>query len=461
MNLLYLRNAGLTLILCCLSAFSVSAQPAKSPDTGPNSVYHLMKKVADWQWNELETKGWKTSKKDWTNGALYTGMMAWGNVANDERYYKKLIQVGEDNNWKIGKNRHEADDYCVGQLYSQLYGIYKNPKYIADFKSLADTLVMLPHTESLEWKNRIDYREWAWCDALFMGPPALADLAAATGDQKYLDKTAKLWWKTTDYLMDKDEFLYYRDSRFFSKKENNGAKVFWSRGNGWVIGGLVRVLSVMPDDYPDRPRFVKLLQNMSAKMAKIQQADGTWHASLLDPDAYPVKETSGTGFYCYAMAWGINNGVLSYKEYAPVVHKAWEAMVSSVHPDGKLGFVQAQGAAPDKVTYDDTDVYGVGAFLLAGTEIMRMKVNEQRNLGLIEYTNPSAVVKAGELQIKWAEVLKAYKGAKAGKLKLRDALSGEEIPVKVKMGKDKKPAFLSFNSVIQPGSNKLFTISNI
>lgn len=459
MNLLYLKNAGLILLFCCLCAFSTYAQPVRS--SAPGSVHQLMKKVADWQWNELETNGWKTSKKDWTSGTLYTGMMAWAKVANDERYYKKLIQVGEDNNWKIGKNRHEADDYCVGQLYSQLYAIYKNPEYIADFKSLADTLVMLPHVESLEWKNRIDYREWAWCDALFMGPPALADLAAATGDQKYLDKTSKLWWKTTDYLMDKDEFLYYRDSRFFTKKENNGAKVFWSRGNGWVIGGLVRVLSVMPDSHPDRPRFVKLLQNMSAKMAKIQQPDGTWHASLLDPGSYPVKETSGTGFYCYAMAWGINNGVLSYQEYAPVVHKAWEAMVGSVHPNGKLGFVQAQGAAPDKVTYEDTDVYGVGAFLLAGTEIMRMKVNEQKNLGLLEYANPLAVAKSGELQIRWNDVLKAYKGAKVGKLKLRDALTAEEIPVKVKMGKDKKPAFISFKSVVQPGSNKLFTISNI
>ena len=221
-----------------------------------DSIYYQMKKVADWQWKTLETDGWKNHKKDWTSGAMYAGMMDWAQLANNESYYKKLIQVGEDNKWKIGRYRQFADDYCVGQLYSQLYTIYKEPKFIADFKSIADTIVALPHTESLEWKNGIYTREWAWCDALFMGPPALGYLSQATGDLKYLDKASALWWKSTSYLFDKDENLYYRDSRYFNKKEKNGTKVFWARGNGWVIGGLVRALSVMPQNHPDRKKFI-------------------------------------------------------------------------------------------------------------------------------------------------------------------------------------------------------------
>ena len=47
---------------------------------------------------------------------------------------------------------------------------------IQKFRLPADSIVALPHDESLEWKNGIQFRELAWCDALFMAPPALAYL---------------------------------------------------------------------------------------------------------------------------------------------------------------------------------------------------------------------------------------------------------------------------------------------
>jgi unsaturated rhamnogalacturonyl hydrolase len=259
-----------------------------------------------------------------------------------------------------------------------LYGIYKNPLYIADFKNMADSLVTAPHSEQLLWVNKIHLREWAWCDALYMAPAALANLSEVTHDKKYLDEACKLWWKTSGYLYDKDEHLFFRDSRYFAQKEKNGKKVFWSRGNGWVMGGLVNVLSKMPQNYPDRERFVAEFKQMAQKIATLQQSDGTWHASLLDPGSYPSKETSGTGLFCYALAWGVNQKILSYNDYYPVIDKAWKALTSSVHADGKLGFVQPIGASPDKVTADDTEVYGVGAFLLAGGQMLILEKNGTR-----------------------------------------------------------------------------------
>ncbi|MES2278128.1 MAG: glycoside hydrolase family 88 protein [Bacteroidota bacterium] len=331
-----------------------------------------MKKVADWQWHTLETNGWKNNRKDWTNGAMYTGMLAWAKIANDETYYQKLVGVGNSTKWQIGRSRFFADDYCIGAMYAQLYKIYQNPLYIADFKNMADSLIVLPHTEPLLWKNNVHLREWAWCDALFMGPPSLAYLSDATGDQAYLNMACKLWWKSSDFLYDTDDHLFYRDNRYFTQKEKNGEKVFWSRGNGWVLAGIARLLTVMPDKHPDRAKFIKQFKQMAKKIASLQQSDGSWHASLLDPASYSGKETSGTGFFCYALAWGINQKILPYKQYNPIVNKAWQALTTSVHPDGKLGYVQPQGAAPDKVGFDDTEVYGVGAFLLAGSEMLKL-----------------------------------------------------------------------------------------
>jgi rhamnogalacturonyl hydrolase YesR len=180
------------------------------------------------------------------------------------------------------------------------------------------------------------------------------------------------WWATTDYLYDKTEHLYLRDSTYFDRREANGRRVFWSRGNGWVFAGLARVLEAMPADFQDRPRYVQLYRDMAAKLITVQQPDGLWRASLLDPNAYPAPETSGTGFFCYGLAWGVNRGLFDEATYRPVVARAWQGLVGCVHPDGMLGSVQPIGAAPDKVSPDLTEVYGVGAFLLAGKEVHKM-----------------------------------------------------------------------------------------
>lgn len=366
----------------CSSSQKLTSTDRTTQGFTPDSIFHVMKKVADWQLDSIRHKGWRHPKRNWTNGALYTGLLVFGKLANDSSYYNFMKKAGDDVDWQLtkGTRRYMADYYCVGQMYCGMYNIYHNPKMIADLKLLADTLIARPHTESLEMKNHIALREWAWCDALFMGPPSLAMLAYMTGKIKYMDLVDSLWWKTTNYLYDPEEHLYFRDSRFFHKKEKNGKKVFWSRGNGWVMGGLVRILQNMPKDYYDRSRWIKLYKDMAAKIASIQQPDGTWHSSLLDPIDYPSKETSGTTFYCYALAWGINHGLLKRKQYAPVVWKAWKALVGCLHPNGKLGYVQRVAGSPGKVSYDDTEVYAVGAFLLAGSEVMKMAVHRMRIL---------------------------------------------------------------------------------
>ena len=63
---------------------------------------------------------------------------------------------------------------------------------------------------------------WSWCDALFMAPPVYAKLYAMTGDKKYVDFLTREDRATYDFLCDKEEHLFYRDSRYFNKKEANG-----------------------------------------------------------------------------------------------------------------------------------------------------------------------------------------------------------------------------------------------
>jgi len=341
-----------------------------SSEIKPLPVLAAMQRVADWQLANPATD----ATSGWIQAAGEAGFMALAGISGDAKYRDAMRAMGDANDWKPGPRKYHADDQCVGQTYAELYFLFRDPKMIAPLRERFDSILASPPpTASLDFLQPGHGQElWSWCDSLFMAPPSWVRLTAATGDEKYLDFALTNWWRTTDFLYDTNEHLFFRDSTFFKKTEANGKKVFWARGNGWVMGGIVRILQYLPMNHPDRPRFEKLFKEMAEKILTCQQPDGLWRASLLDPESYPLKETSGSGFYAYALAWGVNQGLLDRAQFEPAVGKAWTALVACVEADGKLIHVQPVGSDPRKFADDSTAPYGVGAFLLAGSEVYRM-----------------------------------------------------------------------------------------
>ena len=363
------RALLLLLLAACVPCASAQAQTgrrraAPAADLySPKSVRAVMEKVFAWQVaNPVE--GNLENKDMWARGAFYAGVMAAHRATGDRRYAEQATRWSEGMNWQLGERPRHADDHTPGQTYLELYMLKRDPRMIAHTRSVLDAVAADP---------RPGREEWWWCDALFMSPPVLVRLHSVTGDAKYLDLLDRMWWDTTDFLFDASEGLYYRDQNYIGKPNRNGKKVFWARGNGWVMGGTVRVLQHLPKNRPTRARYVRLLRTMAASVARVQGEDGRWRPSLLDPLEAPVPETSSTGFFCYALAWGINNGHLDRRTYLPVVRRAWRGLVSSVREDGKLGWVQQIGMAPAHVTADDNQEYGSGAFLLAGSEMLKLR----------------------------------------------------------------------------------------
>jgi rhamnogalacturonyl hydrolase YesR len=332
-------------------------------------VLRVMKKAADYQLDQ-QAKG--KFSNGWVRAAFYTGVMALYDVSHEQKYLDAALHWSEQADWTpTGHNKKSvefADNQACTQVYCELYFFKPDPRRIEPSKTIFDAQIASP----------IPGREqWWWCDSLFMAPPAFARMSKATGDPKYDRFLAKQWWDTTDFLFDKSENLYFRDKNYFNKKTPNGKKVFWSRGNGWVMAGIVRVLEALPPDSPERARFMDLLKKMSSRLITLQGSDGLWRSSLLDPQEFPNPETSGTVFYCYAMAWGVNRGVLDRSTYLPHVLNAWRGLVSKVTPEGKLGYVQKVAGAPGKVNPQDTHEYAVGGFLLAGSEVLNLGRNPQ------------------------------------------------------------------------------------
>jgi unsaturated rhamnogalacturonyl hydrolase len=386
----------------------------------PADVLSSMQRVADWQLAHPSLH----PTTDWTQAAGDAGMMALAGISSDPKYRDALLAMGEANGWKPGPRSYHADDLAIGQAYAALYFLYRDPKMIAPLRSRLDAIVSAPpKVESLDFHQPYDQASqvWSWCDSLFMAPPVWMQLFAATGDERYLDFALKNWWRTTDYLYDPSEHLYFRDSTYFDRRETNGKKLFWSRGNGWVMAGLVRVLQLLPANHPSRARFERLFQEMAETIVGRQQPDGMWRSSLLDPDSYPLKESSGSGFYAYALAWGVNQGLLDGPKFKLVIRKAWTALVESVNAEGKLTHVQPIGSDPKSFADDSTEVYGVGAFLLAGSEVYRMAVFENAKPVAIEVTNPAHFFRHSEtVEMSFARL--AARGLRSTNLAVMDGL---------------------------------------
>lgn len=357
------------------------AETAVSPSIEQNTrsgfdkqeILSVAGKVADWQIKEFPNNKYATSEpKGWIAGALYLGMYDWAELCGDTQYFDWLKKVFNRQHWQVADRMYHADDICVSQTYLDMYNKYKEEKMLLPTLARIDWVINNPSKGGLDidYSKPVTYERWSWCDALFMAPAVYTRLYTLTGNKKYMMFADTEFKATYNHLYDKDEKLFFRDSRYFGQKEANGKKVFWGRGNGWVIGGLAEILKTLPvDDTEYRPFYLQLFQEISERLAGLQSKDGYWHASLLDPESYPSPETSATGFIVYGLAYGVNHGYLPADKYLPVIEKGWKALVSAVEPDGKLGWVQPVGADPRKVTRDMTELYGTGAFLMAACEI--------------------------------------------------------------------------------------------
>ena len=323
-------------------------------------ILTAMRKVADWQLREAEGK----YNIQWTYAALYDGFLAASKATGDQRYRDRVLQVAEQNDWSLGPRVGHADDEAIGRTYLAFYADRLDPQMFAPTRDGMNKVLARPDDP--------DKLLWWWCDALYMAAPVLAQLTVATGDPRYIEFMDHEWDRTTAALYDPAEHLYYHDERFLTMREPNGHKVFWSRGNGWVLASLALVMQWLPHDSPLRAKFVSLYRAMAERIAALQPSDGLWRASLLDSDAYPAPETSSTAFFTYAIAWGINQHILDRKKYLSVVRRAWRGMLTHVYASGRLGNIQPIGGEPGKYKPSSSYVYGVGAFLMAGSELCQM-----------------------------------------------------------------------------------------
>lgn len=375
MNRLFI-TLSLILVLA-FNSFSQTIPDRKETLKAMTSVNnYFMKKYADYTTPSFVRNTMRPSNI-WTRGVYYEGLMALYAIYPHEDYYTYAKGWSDYHKWgfRNGTTTRNADDYCAGQTYIDLYRICPEPERIRKTKATMDMLVNTPQND-----------DWTWIDAIQMGMPVLAKLGTTLGDTKYYDKMWDMYACSRNQLGGKGLYnpkdcLWWRDADFVPPyKEPNGEDCYWSRGNGWVYAALVKVLEEIPANETHRADYINDFLAMSKALKKCQRPDGFWNVSLHDETNFGGKETTGTALFIYGMAWGINQGILNRAEYLPVITKAWDAIVKeAIHPNGFLGYVQGTGKEPkdgQPVTYKsvpDFEDYGVGCLLLAGAEMYKLQ----------------------------------------------------------------------------------------
>ena len=354
-------------------------------------VNALMKRVMNFQikaYSERPAANWQAAV-NWQSGAFWAGVMAGEIATKDPAYHDATKKWGDSVDWKIntGTRSYHCDSIAVGQAYLDIYAEDKDSRMIAQLAPHLEKFLSVKTIARGEVGRAPNVEEGApfigrnvfwWCDALFMGPPVFGKMAAITGEKKYLDLMHSLYWDSVAFLYDPAEGLFFRDAKYFPDKMKtpSGKKVFWSRGNGWVYGGIIRTFDTLPQDDPNRQKYIDLFKQMTPAIIKYQGEDGMWRPCVNDPAWYTMPESSGTGFFCYGLLAGINRGWLDKETYLPIALHAWAGLTSHVNEDGLLGYAQKEGAAPAETDANTFRDYANGAFILAGSELYKMNLSD-------------------------------------------------------------------------------------
>jgi len=357
---LLIASAVFTSLLLILQTVAMSQTGDKEFDR--DYIVTIMHKVNDYQ---QEHVGWLPDR-NWKRATYYTGVMAFYKATGDSNLLNQAINWAKKHDWQVGNEwLYPANRLTCVQTYLEIFFIRHDSTMIISARKYMDSRLSLTEPAYM--------RGWFYIDALYVGPPAFVMMSRATGDDKYIAYMNRVFWEVADQLYDKEEGLFYRDSEaLFKEKSKNGKKVLWSRGNGWVIASLPRIVTYLTNDDPYYIKYEDLLRTMAASLAKRQGEDCLWRANLGDKDDYPMPESSGTGFFTYAIAWGINNGMLDQKVYSPVVSKAWKGLCNIVDEQGKVCWGQLVGREPEEVKQEHSHEYVTGAFLLAGSEVLKL-----------------------------------------------------------------------------------------
>ena len=321
-----------------------------------------------------------------------------GDVSYFNSIQKKIdFFVKEDGSIK----NYEPEEYNIdhvnnGKLVLLLYRVLGREKYKKAADHLRDQLKTHPRTnEGGFWHKKI-YPNQMWLDGLYMGGPFYAEYAMLFNEDAAFDDIAKQFiWMEKHARDAKTGLLYHawdesREQKW-ANKETGTSPHFWARAMGWYSDAIVDALDYFPVTHPKRQALIDILNRLVNALEKFQDKEsGLWYDVMNYNGPGKEKnyfEASAACQFTYAIAKGVRKGYLPASKLA-IAQKAYAGIVKRFIKveDGQTnlhGTVKVSGLGGNPYRDGTFEYYmsepvivndpkGVGAFLLASTEMEKL-----------------------------------------------------------------------------------------
>ncbi|MCS7479816.1 glycoside hydrolase family 88 protein [Umezawaea endophytica] len=314
---------------------TASAHPAPTAGCG---VTDLMVKASSY-WVATDTD---QAANNWSNALFHVGNLAQVRTTGVSNH--KTWPWTEANRWLLPTDPARpfaADAQASGEAYLDVWYFHQEDRVLDPLRAeLAAEAASVAQGHT---------RYWTTPDALNLSLPSFTRVGVMDSNQALLDASGTL----------------FRDARKRLFSDLSGLWLGNAQANGFAVSGLAKAVLALPADSPPRAEYARTLRRSAEALRWAQRPDGFWNAELL----FGGKESSSTALITYALAAGINAGVLDRAAYLPVVRKGWEALTTvALRDSGRLGYVQARGSHR-RAGADDSAAFAVGAFLTAGQQV--------------------------------------------------------------------------------------------
>ena len=393
-------SAVSVLALCAAVALAQNdvPRPAGHPATEHKGGDAVLERVLrEWPEGRIDTLRepalWSADE-----GLLLDGVIAEWRATGDGRlfdYAKSAVDHAVDENGVIHVREgvafpteaHSLDDIEMGRSVLTMYRVLQQERYYKAAKFLHDQMQAQPKNPSGGYWHRQSEPNQVWLDGAFMAEPFLENYGKTFNHQDDMDEVARQLLLIDTKMRDKPTGLLrhgWDDSMQagWAGKKSGLSAAIWARGMGWYAMALVDVVERMPPSDPQRAAIEDVARRVLQAVAQYQDTDSGLWWQVMDAGGQKGNylEASASCMFVYALAKGVRLGVAPRSLEANVT-RGWEGVEKNfVKADGTFsgtaGSVELGNGSFEEyagVAAVDNDARGVGAYLLALSEITQRK----------------------------------------------------------------------------------------